>query len=73
MSVEELIPALRDLDRAGKLRVMQFLVIELAREDGALLAPEGEYAVWSPHSAFDAADSLLGVLKTEEAARHAEG
>lgn len=32
MTVEELFPTLRSLTRADKLKVMQFLVAELARE-----------------------------------------
>jgi hypothetical protein len=69
MSLTELLPVLRSLDRADKLRAMQFLVQELAKEEGALLTRQAEYAVWSPHNAFDAADTLLGVLSAADASR----
>jgi len=62
-----LLPTLRDLDRADKLRVMQFLVAELAKDEDALLIPEASYPVWSPHSAFDAADTLLAALAADTA------
>jgi len=75
MSVKELLPVLQDLGRADKLRVMQFLVSELAREEGLLLAG-AEYPVWSPYHAFDAASTPLGVLDADKTthppAHHAE-
>jgi hypothetical protein len=60
MAIRDLMPALRELDCADKLRVLQFLIQELAREEGALLAPDTEYPVWTPYDAFDAAATLLG-------------
>jgi hypothetical protein len=41
MSVAELLPALRTLSRAEKLRVMQFLVQELTIEEEAALIQNG--------------------------------
>jgi hypothetical protein len=56
------------LPRADKLRLMQFLVIDLAQEEGVpLLSAEAEYAIWTPLNAFDAADTLLQMLKTHQA------
>lgn len=66
MSVAELLPSLRELNRADKLRVMQFLVQELAQEE-ALLQAGQSYAVWSPYEAHDAARTLLAVLESERA------
>jgi hypothetical protein len=68
MSIAELLPALRELSRVEKLRVMQFLVRELAREEGAPLEPDAEYPVWSPYDSFEAADALLHVLNATRAA-----
>jgi len=62
MTITKLFPTLRNLDRADKLRVMQFLVAELAKDEEVLLAPQASYPVWSPHTAFDAADTLLATL-----------
>ena len=71
MSLTELLPALRELSRADKLRVMQFLVLELAAEEGAVLTPEVSYPIWSPYEAFDAAAVLLDLLKSTEQSKHA--
>jgi hypothetical protein len=56
------------LPRADKLRLMQFLVIDLAQEEGIpLLSAETEYPIWTPLNAFDAADALLQMLQTHQA------
>lgn len=64
MSTElvELFPALRELKRAEKLFVIQFLVSELAQEEGGLMQAGVEYPIWSPYDAFDAADVMLKAL-----------
>lgn len=67
MGVDELLAALRRLDRADKLRAMQVLVTELASEEDALLLPGGEYEVWSPHDAGGAAATLERLLESEGA------
>jgi len=71
MSLTELLPILRELSRADKLRVMQFLVLELAKEEDALLTSEGSYPIWSPYEAFDPAAVLLDVLNTAQQDEHA--
>lgn len=63
MSLNELLPTLKGLPRADKLRIMQFLISELAREEGALLEADAQYPVWSPYDSFDAAGTLLNALK----------
>ncbi len=69
MSLTELFPDVRLLPRADKLRLMQFLVVELAQEEGIpLLTPGAEYPVWTPLNAFDAAGTLMGMLETHKAA-----
>lgn len=65
MSVAELLPTLKELDRADKLRVMQFLKTELDCEEEALIVPGGEYPIWSPYDSFDAAEKMLAVLNAE--------
>ena len=68
MSLTELFPAIKMLPRADKLRLMQFLVIDLAQEEGIpLLSAEAEYPIWTPLNAFDAADTLLQMLKMHKA------
>jgi hypothetical protein len=71
MPLTELLPILQELSRADKLRVLQFLVLELAKEEGALLMPEVSYPIWSPNEAFDAAAVLLNVLESEKSSEHA--
>ncbi len=67
MTVTELLPILHKLNRADKLRVMQFLITELAKEEETLLTAETTYPMWSPHTAFEAADILLAALAVDKA------
>ena len=68
MSLTELFPTIKMLPRADKLRLMQFLVIDLAQEEGVpLLSADAEYPIWTPLYAFDAADTLLQMLQTPQA------
>jgi hypothetical protein len=71
MVLTELLSAVRQLDHADKLRVMQFLVFELAREENALLEPGKAYPVWSPYDSFEAAHTLAKALKKTECPSHA--
>ena len=49
MSLTELYPNIKLLERADKLRLVQFLVVELAQEEGISLLRAGEeYPVWTP-------------------------
>lgn len=65
MSINELAPILLNLDRADKLRAMQLLIQELAKEEGALLSANS-YAVWSPYASYEAASILLEALNAEQ-------
>ena len=69
MTLSELLPALHGLPRADKLRVIQLLAADVAREEGdeATIA-EGLYPIWSPYDAFEGAATLLRVLDEEQAA-----
>jgi len=66
MEVMELLPQLRQLSRSDKLYIMQFLVSELAAEQTDLIQPNLNYPVWSPYDAFEAANTMLQVLKATE-------
>lgn len=57
MKLAELLPALDEPSRSEKFRALQFLIAELAQEEGAALMP-GEYPVWSPYDAVGAAQTL---------------
>ena len=45
MLANNLISELRSLDHADKLRVMQFLLFELAKDEGAVLKPDTSASV----------------------------
>lgn len=68
MSLTELVPNVKLLPRADKLRLLQLLVVELAEEEGvALLTPDREYPIWTPLNAFGAAETLMKMLETHKA------
>lgn len=66
-----LISDLRKLDRGDKLRVMEFLVLELSKEEGALLKAGSEYPIWSPFNQQEAAQTMLELLKSHQQNNHA--
>lgn len=69
MTLTELLPTIHSLPRAEKLRLIQLLAADLAREDGiALDLADTTVPIWSPHGAFDGAATLLRVLDAEKAA-----
>jgi hypothetical protein len=65
MTLAELFPTLRNLHRADKLKVMQFLVAELAQEEEPDLQPGEAYAVWSPLNSHEAAHKLAQLLESD--------
>lgn len=70
MSLAELVPAVQSLPHADKLRLMQVLVFELAREEGVpLFAPNAAYPIWSPYNATDAATVLLNALAADSTSK----
>ena len=63
MSLSELLPMLQTLPRADKMRLIQLLVVDLAREEGVPLVEVGTpYPIWSPYDAYGAATTLLKLL-----------
>jgi hypothetical protein len=58
--------ALRNLPRADKLKVMQFLVAELAHDKEPELQPGAIYTVWSPLNSHEAAHKLAQLLESEQ-------
>ncbi len=65
MSLAELMPHLQSLLREEKLRAIQFLADNLAREEQAPPLQSGkEYPLpWSPWDAYEAAATLMQVLE----------
>jgi hypothetical protein len=64
MSLTDLRPAVRALPRREKFLLVQELMADLAREEGAALI---EYPVWSPSDAHEAAAVMLQLLEQEKA------
>lgn len=59
----ELLPTLRELNRADKLRAVQYLVSEIAREEGATPGASEVHPVWSPYESYEAAGALLAAMQ----------
>ena len=67
MSLEQLIPELRKLNRGDKLRAMQVLVADLAAEEEALLMSDSTYEIITPYGNEAAAQILFDVLQADAA------
>jgi hypothetical protein len=66
--LSSLMPSIDSLPRVDKLRLMQHLASSLAAEEGPPAGP-GEFPVWSPIQAHEAAARLLDYLKQEQKRR----
>jgi len=64
VSLAELLTAVHSLPRTDKLRLVQELIADLAQEEGL---SAGEYPVWSPYQAHEAAATLMQMLEQEKA------
>ena len=65
MTTLELYPTLRNLPRADKLKVMQFLIAELAQEEEPTLQAGTTYSIWSPLNSHEAAHKLSQLLESD--------
>ncbi|MGK7892801.1 MAG: hypothetical protein AB4372_03910 [Xenococcus sp. (in: cyanobacteria)] len=59
-------PTLKNLPRADKLKVMQFLITELSREEEPTLQPGATYSLWSPLNSHEAVHKLSQLLESEQ-------
>jgi hypothetical protein len=66
MTAAELFPTLKRLPRADKLKVMQFLIAELAKDEEPTLQPGATYSLWSPLNSHEAAHQLAQLLESEQ-------
>jgi hypothetical protein len=71
MTVTELFPTLRNLPRADKLKVMQFLIAELAKDEEPTLQPGATYSLLSPLNSHEAAHKLAQLLESEPPTQNA--
>jgi hypothetical protein len=68
VTLSELLPALHGLPRVEKLRAIEVLAADVAREEGdTAVVSEGAYPIWSPYDAFEGAATLMRVLNEEQA------
>ncbi len=66
MTTTELFSTLRRLPRADKLKVMQFLIAEIAREEEPALQSGATYSLWSPLNSHEAAHKLAQLLESDQ-------
>jgi hypothetical protein len=66
MTPADLFPTLSNLPRADKLKVMQFLLMELTKEEEPTLLTGSTYSLWSPLNSHAAAHQLAQLLESEE-------
>jgi hypothetical protein len=66
-------PTLQALPRLDKLRLVQFLIGEIAREeDPGMFEPGASYAIWSPYDSDEAATTLQAMLEQEQGVQQCE-
>jgi hypothetical protein len=66
MPLSELLPTIQSLPRADKLRLIQILAEDVARDEGVVLDWAGKSVpIWSPHDAFEGAATLLNILSRD--------
>ncbi len=71
MTIVELLPQLQALPRVEKLRAVQFLIGEIAREEALHpLVPGADYPIWSPYEASEAATTLQDLLEQDKRGQH---
>jgi hypothetical protein len=70
MTTAELFPTLKNLSRTDKLKVMQFLIAELAKEEESTLKAGATYSLWSPLNSHEAAHTLNQLLESERSAQN---
>lgn len=66
MTTAELFLTLKSLPRLEKLKVMQFLIMELARDEEPSLQSGATYSLWSPLNSHEAAHQLAELLESEQ-------
>ncbi|GAB4536093.1 MAG: hypothetical protein Tsb0014_23570 [Pleurocapsa sp.] len=62
MNTNNLFPALKKLSRADKLKVMQFLITELAQEEEIQLQSGTTYSILTPYNSHEAVHKLGALL-----------
>jgi hypothetical protein len=65
MALTEILPSLQNLSYQEKIKAIQFLATELAKDEQKSVALENgkTYEIWSPHDAFAAEKILADMLQ----------
>jgi len=67
MTLSEMLPTIQSLPRADKLRLIQLIAVDVARDEGvALDLADKTVPIWSPHDSYDGAATLLRVLDEDK-------
>jgi len=67
MSISELLPAVHALPDPDKLELIRILAEDLTgSRQSPLEHVAGSFPVWTPHNAFEAADTLLLALQADD-------
>lgn len=67
MSISELLPAIRSLTDLDKLQLIRVLAEDLTdKQQSPLDSINGSMPVWTPHNAFEAADTLFLALQNDD-------
>jgi len=67
ISNSELLDRLRQLSRLEKFKIVQFLMAELAKEEGLVLNNEAAEIIGAVHTSNLAAEQLVQLLEKKEA------
>jgi hypothetical protein len=65
MSNAELLAQLRQLSRVEKFQLIQFLIAELAKEEGIVMGNEAAEILYSVHTSNSAAEHLMQLVEIE--------
>ena len=67
MTLAEMLPTIQLLPRADKLRLIQLLAADMARDEAIVNDIANKcIPIWSPHDSFQGAAALLRVLEEDK-------
>ncbi len=66
MTYIEVLPTLKTLNHKDKIRAIQFLANEIAREEDVFFEEGKIYEIFSPYESFEAAGQLRKLLEETE-------
>lgn len=66
MSLTDVLPGLKSLNRFEKIRVVQILINEIAKEEESFFENGKQYPIWSPFESYEAAEGLMKLLEEEK-------